>query len=220
MMAQTMVSSSTKLSRCPTLSGASSQSRCRLRVQAGGIWTPRNTSIQTGAPAKQDLRPKGYDRPWITANQPQLAPRTPEMSGDPFSLLLRQRTIFLGGEVEDFSADAIISQLLLLDSQDPTKPIKLFINSPGTDVYDVNVYQAQCGWSKTVSSDVSFNTPVTSLAVASLQLGFPVFHLCLVCCRPQSTEHLNCEPWCMVNQNSCMQNLLQPLEAMITIKAP
>jgi hypothetical protein len=55
------------------------------------------------------------------------------MQGDPFNLLLRQRTIFMGGEVEDFSADAIISQLLLLDSQDPSKDIKLFINSPGQD---------------------------------------------------------------------------------------
>jgi len=53
------------------------------------------------------------------------------MQGDPFGLLLRQRTIFMGGEVEDFGADAIISQLLLLDSQDPSKDIKLFINSPG-----------------------------------------------------------------------------------------
>ena len=61
-----------------------------------------------------------------------LAPRTAEMQGDPFSLMLRQRIIFMGGEVEDFGADAIISQLLLLDSQDPNKDIKLFINSPGT----------------------------------------------------------------------------------------
>jgi len=56
------------------------------------------------------------------------------MQGDPFGLLLRQRIVFMGGEVEDFSADAIISQLLLLDSQDPTKDIKMFINSPGGSV--------------------------------------------------------------------------------------
>ena len=43
------------------------------------------------------------------------------MAGDPFGLLLRQRIVFFGGEVNDFSADAIISQLLLLDAQDPTK---------------------------------------------------------------------------------------------------
>lgn len=80
-------------------------------------------------------KPKGYDRPWIQANnQPLLAPRTADMQGDPFGMMLRQRTIFMGGEVEDFSADALISQLLLLDSQDPTKDIKLFINSPGGSV--------------------------------------------------------------------------------------
>ncbi|KAG2484223.1 hypothetical protein HYH03_016958 [Edaphochlamys debaryana] len=56
------------------------------------------------------------------------------MQGDPFGLLLRQRIVFLGGEVEDFGADAIISQLLLLDSQDPGKDIKMFINSPGGSV--------------------------------------------------------------------------------------
>nr|7EKO_C Chain C, ATP-dependent Clp protease proteolytic subunit [Chlamydomonas reinhardtii]7EKO_E Chain E, ATP-dependent Clp protease proteolytic subunit [Chlamydomonas reinhardtii]7EKO_G Chain G, ATP-dependent Clp protease proteolytic subunit [Chlamydomonas reinhardtii]7EKQ_C Chain C, ATP-dependent Clp protease proteolytic subunit [Chlamydomonas reinhardtii]7EKQ_E Chain E, ATP-dependent Clp protease proteolytic subunit [Chlamydomonas reinhardtii]7EKQ_G Chain G, ATP-dependent Clp protease proteolyt len=67
-------------------------------------------------------------------SQPIVAPRTAEMQGDPFGLLLRQRIVFLGGEVEDFGADAIISQLLLLDSQDPTKDIKIFINSPGGSV--------------------------------------------------------------------------------------
>lgn len=80
---------------------------------------------------------KGGDRPWldVQANgQPIMAPRTADMAGDPFGLLLRQRTVFLGGEVEDFGADAIISQLLLLDQQDASKDIKMFINSPGGSV--------------------------------------------------------------------------------------
>ena len=47
--------------------------------------------------------------------------RTQDMQGDPFGLLLRQRIVFMGGEVNDFMADAIISQLLLLDAQDPSK---------------------------------------------------------------------------------------------------
>ena len=42
-------------------------------------------------------------------------------SGDHFGLLLRQRIVFLGNQVDDFTADAVISQLLLLDSQDPEK---------------------------------------------------------------------------------------------------
>lgn len=46
-------------------------------------------------------------------------------------LLLKERIVFLGNSIDDFVADAIISQLLLLDAQDSTKDIRLFINSPG-----------------------------------------------------------------------------------------
>ena len=65
---------------------------------------------------------------------PLLAPRSAEGSMDPYGALLQERIVILGGEVTDFSADAVISQLLLLDSQDPKKDIKLFINSPGGSV--------------------------------------------------------------------------------------
>ena len=57
-----------------------------------------------------------------------------DQSGSPFDSLLRNRIVFLGSQVDDFNADAVISQLLLLDQQDPTKEIKLFINSPGGSV--------------------------------------------------------------------------------------
>lgn len=50
---------------------------------------------------------------------------------DAMGLLLRERIVFLGSSIDDFVADAIISQLLLLDAQDSTKDIKLFINSAG-----------------------------------------------------------------------------------------
>jgi ATP-dependent protease ClpP protease subunit len=108
--------------------------RCRAARAAAGrpraaLWTPPGYG---GEQPQQQQRPKGWDRPWIQANgQPIMAPRTADMAGDPFGLLLRQRIVFLGGEVDDFGADAIVSQLLLLDQQDATKDIKLFINSPG-----------------------------------------------------------------------------------------
>jgi len=70
----------------------------------------------------------------VVAAQPLMAPRTQDMAGDPFGLLMSKRIVFLGGEVNDFNADALISQLLLLDSQDSSQPIKLFINSPGGSV--------------------------------------------------------------------------------------
>ncbi|KAI8530732.1 hypothetical protein RHMOL_Rhmol11G0082500 [Rhododendron molle] len=46
-------------------------------------------------------------------------------------MLFSERIVFLGHKIDDFVADLVISELLLLDAQDPTKDIKLFINSPG-----------------------------------------------------------------------------------------
>jgi len=46
-------------------------------------------------------------------------------------LLFKERIVFLGSAIDDFVADAIISQLMLLDAQDPTKDIQLFINCSG-----------------------------------------------------------------------------------------
>jgi len=49
----------------------------------------------------------------------------------------------LGGEVNDFVADAVVSQLLMLDAQDAEKDIKLFINSPGGSVTSgMGIYDA------------------------------------------------------------------------------
>ncbi|KAI9083886.1 hypothetical protein K1719_034144 [Acacia pycnantha] len=50
---------------------------------------------------------------------------------DVMGLLLRERIVFLGSDIDDLVADAIIGQLLLLDAQDPKKDIRLFINSTG-----------------------------------------------------------------------------------------
>lgn len=50
---------------------------------------------------------------------------------DAMGLLFRERIVFLGNNIDDFFADAIISQLLLLDAIDSTKDIRLFINCPG-----------------------------------------------------------------------------------------
>lgn len=54
-----------------------------------------------------------------------------ERSFDIYSRLLKDRVIFLTGEVEDHMADLIIAQLLFLESDDPDKDIYLYINSPG-----------------------------------------------------------------------------------------
>lgn len=57
-----------------------------------------------------------------------------ERQWDLFGRLLRDRIIFLDGEVNDQVADVIIAQLLFLDSQDPDKDVSLYINSPGGSV--------------------------------------------------------------------------------------
>jgi ATP-dependent Clp protease protease subunit len=57
-----------------------------------------------------------------------------ERAYDIYSRLLKDRIIFLGATVSDEIANSIIAQLLFLESQDKTKDIKLYINSPGGSV--------------------------------------------------------------------------------------
>uniref|UniRef100_A0A7N0RHD4 ATP-dependent Clp protease proteolytic subunit n=1 Tax=Kalanchoe fedtschenkoi TaxID=63787 RepID=A0A7N0RHD4_KALFE len=77
-------------------------------------------------------------------------PRLEEL--DTTNMLLRQRIIFLGSQVDDMTADYIISQLLFLDAEDSTKDIKLFINSPGGSITaGMGIYDAM----KLCKADVS-----------------------------------------------------------------
>jgi ATP-dependent Clp protease, protease subunit len=57
-----------------------------------------------------------------------------ERSYDIYSRLLKDRIIMLQGVVEDYMANLIVAQMLFLESQNPDKPIKLYINSPGGSV--------------------------------------------------------------------------------------
>lgn len=57
-----------------------------------------------------------------------------ERSFDIFSRLLKERVIFLVGQVEDHMANLIVAQLLFLESENPDKDIHLYINSPGGSV--------------------------------------------------------------------------------------
>jgi ATP-dependent Clp protease protease subunit len=65
---------------------------------------------------------------------------------DPYTKLFEDRIIFLGVQVDDASADDIMAQLLVLESQDPDRDITLYINSPGgsftalTAIYDTMAY--------------------------------------------------------------------------------
>lgn len=84
----------------------------------------------------------------------QLIPTVIEKSGqrmaayDIYSRLLEDRIIFLGGPITDALANTVVAQLLFLESKDPKKDIRLYINSPGGSVtaglaiYDTMQYVA------------------------------------------------------------------------------
>ena len=57
-----------------------------------------------------------------------------ERSYDIYSRLLKERIIFLGGEVNDVTADLIVAQLLFLEAENPDKDIQIYINSPGGSI--------------------------------------------------------------------------------------
>ncbi|WP_253844388.1 ATP-dependent Clp endopeptidase proteolytic subunit ClpP [Moraxella atlantae] len=57
-----------------------------------------------------------------------------ERSFDIYSRLLRERVVFLTGQVEDHMANLIVAQLLFLEAENPEKDISLYINSPGGSV--------------------------------------------------------------------------------------
>ena len=79
---------------------------------------------------------------------PQYEERTPYgfKRQDPYTKLFDDRIIFLGVQVDDASADDVMAQLLVLESQDPDRDITLYINSPGgsftalTAIYDTMQY--------------------------------------------------------------------------------
>jgi ATP-dependent Clp protease, protease subunit len=57
-----------------------------------------------------------------------------ERAYDIYSRLLRERIVFLGTAIDDQVANLIVAQLLFLESEDPEKPVHLYINSPGGDM--------------------------------------------------------------------------------------
>ena len=75
-----------------------------------------------------------------------------ERSYDIYSRLLKERVIFLSGEVEDRMANLIVAQLLFLESEDPKKDINIYINSPGGSVtagmaiYDTMQFITGCAY--------------------------------------------------------------------------
>ena len=57
-----------------------------------------------------------------------------ERSYDIFSRLLKDRIVFIDGEINDVMADLVVAQILFLESENPEKDISIYINSPGGSV--------------------------------------------------------------------------------------
>jgi ATP-dependent Clp protease protease subunit len=67
---------------------------------------------------------------------PMVVEQTPrgERAFDIYSRLLKERIVFLVGPVDDHTANLVVAQLLFLESENPTKDVSLYINSPGGSV--------------------------------------------------------------------------------------
>ncbi|XP_010255757.1 PREDICTED: ATP-dependent Clp protease proteolytic subunit 4, chloroplastic-like [Nelumbo nucifera] len=155
-------------------------SRCKSPPQEIQVRISSSSSVTSS----QEFRPKALDnvdtsgfsfdlKPSYPLHPSYVAPQTQETAmrgaaSDVMGLLLKERIVFLGNSIDDFVADAIISQLLLLDAQDSTKDIRLFINSPGGSlsatmaIYDVV---------QLVRADVSTVALGIAASTASIILG-------------------------------------------------
>lgn len=78
----------------------------------------------------------GLIAPMASGLVPMVVEQSPrgERAYDIYSRLLKERVIFLVGQVEDYMANLIVAQLLFLESENPDKDISLYINSPGGSV--------------------------------------------------------------------------------------
>lgn len=109
-----------------------------------------------------------------------------ERAYDIYSLLLKERIIFLGTAINEQVANVIIAQLLYLNSQDHEKKINMYIHSPGGNVYaGLGIYDAMQMITAPVSTvSVGFSG---SMATALLTSGAKGMRYAL----PQSTIHMH-----------------------------
>jgi ATP-dependent Clp protease protease subunit len=87
----------------------------------GGAWArPGGVALPNGAPSSRYILPQFEERTAYGFKRQ-----------DPYTKLFEDRIIFLGVQVDDASADDVMAQLLVLESQDPDRDIMIYINSPG-----------------------------------------------------------------------------------------
>lgn len=102
-----------------------------------------------------------------------------ERAYDIYSLLLKERIIMLGTPINDQIANLIVAQLLYLAREDPSKPIRLYINSPGGQVYSgMAIYdtmqQIECPVSTVaVGFTASFGTVLLTAGAKGMRYALP-----------------------------------------------
>ncbi len=109
-----------------------------------------------------------------------------ERAYDIYSLLLKERIVFLGTPIDDNVANLIIAQLLFLDREDPEKEIHLYINSPGGLIYPgLAIYDTMQLIKASISTICVGST--ASLATVLLSAGVKGKRFAL----PNSTVHMH-----------------------------
>jgi ATP-dependent Clp protease protease subunit len=112
-----------------------------------------------------------------------------EMRYDIYSLLLRQRIVFLGTPIDDTVANLIVAELLFLDNDDPEKEISLYINSPGGSISaGLAIYDTM----------QLINSPISTVAVG-MTASMSTILLCAGAkgrryALPNATVHIH-QPW-------------------------
>ena len=102
-----------------------------------------------------------------------------ERAYDIYSLLLRERIVFLGTPINDQVANLIVAQLLYLDREDPEKQIRMYINSPGGAIYaGLAVYDTMQQVSAPISTvavgvTASFGTVLLAAGTKGLRYALP-----------------------------------------------
>src|SRR5215211_5288802 len=102
-----------------------------------------------------------------------------ERAYDIYSLLLQERVIILGNEIESQMANLIVAQLLFLNREDPERTIQMYVQSPGGEVYSgMAIYDTMQQISAPVSTTAvgitaSFGTILLTAGAKGLRYGLP-----------------------------------------------
>jgi ATP-dependent Clp protease protease subunit len=102
-----------------------------------------------------------------------------ERAYDIYSLLLKERIVMLGTEVNQQSANLVVAQLLYLDREDSDTPMQIYVNSPGGEVYaGLAIYDAMQQVTAPVSTvavgrTASFGTVILAAGATGLRYGLP-----------------------------------------------